>query len=115
MTVRFNWYGQPRYTARQMRTVDRSLRSRPCKVCRAKRGQPCKGMKDGNVHMGRVPDGWDGPTVVEQAERRRRLALRRTAGVRSGDAAGLRKLRRGRSRPGLRRRRRRGRETLRHG
>ena len=57
--MRFNGYGCPIMTDEESKQLHIYLISRPCSACGAKSGKKCVRAKGDNVHMGRLPDGFD--------------------------------------------------------
>lgn len=46
-------------TPKEMATANRVIRMCPCRICKAKKGQNCRGIQRGTFHMGRLPVGFD--------------------------------------------------------
>mgnify|MGYP001010203854 CR=1 FL=1 len=83
MSRKTNSYGVPIWNAQERALLNSILVSKPCKVCKVKKGDKClfgrwdgKGivyddltntMKDGSVHMGRLPNGFDSVKAVNEA------------------------------------------------
>jgi hypothetical protein len=66
MTVKTNYFGQPRFTEEQEALVRSKLTEIRCSVCGAQEGEPCKQVK--GFHMGRLPIGWDSIAYIESLE-----------------------------------------------
>ncbi len=67
---KLNSYGVPIFTEHERSLLHAEMVNRPCSVCNAVIGQLCVGMRAGQVHMGRLPVGFDTENVVDAALRK---------------------------------------------
>lgn len=83
MARKLNNYGVPFWNDQERAALNSILISKPCKVCRTKKGYRCvvgewdgkkstynnrkERLKPGSVHMGRLPEGFDSVKAVKEA------------------------------------------------